>query len=504
MEGQSPSSESAEAPAAGAPRPGSSRAPWIIVGVLAVVIVLLLASFALGLFSAPSATGATRTLVIGTVLSVSGSLSAFGLDNQNGTDMAVQEINAAGGVNGVPIQIYHQDDKTDPATASSAALTLISQDHVAAIIGATGSGQCSTVLPNAVNNSVFEVSGSCTSPKFSATALTRGWFARTAPSDALQGVVAGYYAYHNRSFTKAAVIGINNAYGTGLATVFANEFKALGGTITPNSPRIVPEISTSYPSYTTDLQAVLGTCPAGTNTPQVVYMVAYPPDGVQLMKDYNSALGANSCWSNVAFMFSEGLFDQTNFINKLVTAGINTTSYQGTAPSAYGGVNGPLYSSWAASYKTKFGVAPTLFTANNYDAVYLIALAAELAGNATGWAIKTHIQYVANGAGPSSVIVHPGEWSKALAAITAGVPVNYEGASGSLNLNATGDPLSGYVVWAVQSGTNQLYNLQIFPESLVTNLVAAKVAQPFPALASFLALPGMVLAEVLQVVVPDR
>src|SRR5207249_264340 len=84
------------------------------------------------------------------------------------------------------------DDSTDPSYAASDATTLVSQDHVDAIIGATGSGMCAAILPVAKLNGVFELSPSCTCAAFTDLSYTGGWFGRTAPSDELQAVVGGY------------------------------------------------------------------------------------------------------------------------------------------------------------------------------------------------------------------------------------------------------------------------------------------------------------------------
>jgi ABC-type branched-subunit amino acid transport system substrate-binding protein len=484
MEEQQPSSGSASP----TPAPKSRRTLWAVIAVVVVVVLVLVAAVLAGLFNPPPAK--VTVLRIGTILSKTGSLSAYGTDNENGTQMAVDEINAAGGVLGNPIAVTHLDDNTNPATAASDARTEISQNNVAAIVGATGSGQCSTIVPVAANNSVVEVSASCTSPKFSNQSLTKGWFFRTAPSDALQGVVAASYAYTNLSQRRAAVIGINNAYGTGLSTVFANSFTHLGGTLT-SPARIVDEIGSGATDYTTDLVALLGTSPA----PQFVYVVAYPPDGVKLMEDWNTGLAAHPSWKGVNFTFSEGLYDST-FINPLVTAGVNVSAFLGTAPSAYGGLHGPQYLSWKANYTTKFHVAPTLFTANAYDAVYLIALSAQKAGDASGASVKANLIAVSKGPGTN---VYPGTWATGLAALKAGQAVNYEGASGSVNLNANGDPTSGYVVWNVTK-SNSLSIKEIYPESLVLSLVSSIGASSVSVQSVLPVIHGSTLTDLLQAV----
>jgi ABC-type branched-subunit amino acid transport system substrate-binding protein len=466
--------EESQPPPAEAPKPApKGKGLWIGIAVVVVVVVVLLAAVLGGLFGPPE----ERVLKVGTVLSITGSLAAFGGKNRQGVILAAEEINTAGGVLGQAIQLFHQDDQTLPDPARAAASTLISQNRVDAIIGATGSGQCATVVAVAKANGVFEVSGSCTSPVFSNTSVTDGWWARTAPSDALQGVVAAEYLATNLSYARAAVIGIDNPYGRGLAQVFFDNFERFGGSMVAN-PEIVPGIVSGSPppDYTTNLETILNTAPA----PEVLYIVAYPPEGIQIVKNFETAKGANPAWASIDLVFSEGVFDQTGFLDVLAGAPNNYTiaPYFGTAPSAYGGLTGPNYDAWASDYDARWGGAPGLFDDNNYDAMYLIALAAQAAGSATGAAIKSKIFDVAN---PPGTKVYPGQWTQALAALTASGDVDYEGSSGSVNIDSLGDPLSGYIVWGVNDTTDRWEVDEIYPEALVVSLLPAPPALIPPA-----------------------
>ncbi|MGQ0796461.1 MAG: ABC transporter substrate-binding protein [Methanobacteriota archaeon] len=459
-------------PSGEAPKPApKGKGLWIGIAVVVVVVVVLLAALLGGLFGIPE----ERVLKIGTVLSITGTLAAFGTKNRQGVTMAVEEINAAGGVLGQSIQLFHQDDNTRPETARSAASTLVSQNRVDAIIGATGSGQCSTVIEVAKANGVFEISGSCTSPRFSNDTLTEDWWARTAPSDALQGVVAASYAHStnpgNLSFVRAAVIGIDNAYGVGLAEVFHDNFIRFGGTMVAPA-EIVPEIVTGSPppDYTTNLETILNTNPP----PEVLYIVAYPPEGIQIIKNFETAKGANPTWANIQLLFSEGIFEQAAFLDVLRNPpnSYDISAYLGTAPSAYGGVRGGDYAGWAADYQTRWGAAPGLFDDNNYDGAYLVALAAQKGGSATGATIRANIVSVAN---PPGTKIFPGEWAKAGSLLANGTDIDYEGASGAVNIDNLGDPLSGYIVWGVNA-TGKAVNREIFPEPLVVSLLPAPSA----------------------------
>ncbi len=166
---------------------------------------------------------------IGTVMSITGSLALFGYDDQNGTDLAANQINAQGGIRGTQLTMVHQDDATDPTTGASAAQAEITAG-VQAIVGSLASSVSQAVFAKVVPAGIIEISPASTSPYFT-TADTTDQFWRTVASDALQGQAAAYYAYNFAGYRKMSVMYINNAYGQGLSSVFISAFKARGGTI---------------------------------------------------------------------------------------------------------------------------------------------------------------------------------------------------------------------------------------------------------------------------------
>src|SRR5205823_326437 len=212
MEEQSSSSGEAPKPA---PR---GRALWIVVAVLIVIVVVVLAAAVGGLFS-PTAP-AKPQLRIGVLLSQTGALSQYGPGDTKGAKLAMDQINAAGGVLGQPLLEFVEDDQTDSTAAVAAPTKLITVNHVNAIVGAQFSGGSIPIVSSvAKKNFVPMVSPSATSPALSNLTLTGGYFFRTAPSDALQGVVAANYLYGNLSYRYIAVIARDDSYGRGLAGV---------------------------------------------------------------------------------------------------------------------------------------------------------------------------------------------------------------------------------------------------------------------------------------------
>src|SRR2546428_6797514 len=146
-----------EEPTPSGPKPApKSRAVWIAVAVIVVIVVVVLAAVLGGVFAPP----AKPALRIGTLLSLTGGLSLFGPGDTKGANMAVEEINAAGGVLGQPIQVFNEDDQTQSTAAAAATTKLITQNHVNAIVGPQFSGGTLPSSEIAATTAVFMFSPS--------------------------------------------------------------------------------------------------------------------------------------------------------------------------------------------------------------------------------------------------------------------------------------------------------------------------------------------------------
>ena len=125
---------------------------------------------------------------------------------------------------------------------------------------------------------------------------------------------------------------------------------------------------------------------------------------------------------------------------------------KGTAPT--GGPGTTSSQAWEASYIAEYGALPTVpFVAETYDATICLALAAEAAGSTDGVAIRDALRQVCGGGGEIAVAGVEGV-AAALAAVRAGNTVNYEGAATSVDWDANGDVLTGFIgIWQYQDGT---------------------------------------------------
>ena len=212
----------------------------------------------------------------------------------------------------------------------------------------------------------------------------------------------------------------------------------------------------------TNFDADLTTLFSGGSS-NAVYFVGFPGEGLIVMSNWQAGLSSNPSWDR-PWIFSEGLQSQA-FIDQLnqPSVGVNVTRILGTAPVS---PFGAIHDTFVAQYKARFfNQVPVLYADYTYDAVYLIALAAQKGGSVNGTSIKANLWNVSNAPG---TIIKPGQWAAAVTALnTTGGDVNWEGAAGSENFDANGDVRGSYEVWGVNS-TFKIYRVAFIPESIIT------------------------------------
>lgn|GEM_PF-106858 len=181
-----------------------------------------------------SATPAPDTVVkdgipLGLVASQNGELKPWGEDSVRGAKLAVEEFNAAGGVDGKKISLYIEDSNSKPETGKSAAEKLVSDDKVIGLIGEVASGITAQMGTVAKEKNVPLVAVGATR-----TDLTKGQpnIFRVCYTDAFQGPVMAKFAYEQLKLRNVALItDKKQPYSTGLSDSFRAYFTKLGGTI---------------------------------------------------------------------------------------------------------------------------------------------------------------------------------------------------------------------------------------------------------------------------------
>ncbi len=423
------------------PVKGGSKAWMAVVGVIIAIIIIIAALWAAGVF-APAEEEA-GPIKVGVILPVSGPLDWLGAPMVDAANLAEEEINAQGGVLGRTLELVHCDSQTTPAGGSACATTLILAEGVVAIVGAASSGVSQAVTTVTFENRIVQVSPASTSNLFTtievdysdANAISPiwdkevpGYFWRTAPSDDLQGQVLFILSEDNPGWVNVSIISVNNPYGKGLAGYFADLFTDGGGNIVG-----WVNYTEQQADYTSDLQLL------ANGNPDAVLFVGYPGDGLTVMQNWEAK--KNDPGWGWDWFWSEGLKSETFLVN-LKNANIDVSGIDGTAP-VFTGAN---YGTFRDNYFTSFDREPEVFDAHTYDAVYLIAAAIERGGSADAETIRTNLEAVGGGSG---TVVKPTEWAKIVTELEAGRQINYEGASGSIDFNQVGEPLSDYEIWKI-------------------------------------------------------
>ena len=373
-----------------------------------------------------AAAPATADVKIGSLGAITGPIVSLVKEINLAEQAAIDEINAGGGINGDKAVIVFGDTGCNSQTAVDAANKLVNIEQVVGIAGALCSGATIPAASNvAVPAGVVMISPASTSPEIT-DLKDNDYLYRTAPSDAFQGGVLAKLVL-SKGIKKVALTYINNDYGVGLAGTFRSTYKAMGGVITAD--QVHEEKKQSYRSELASL--------ASGGSSKLVIIAMGEGSGMTMIRQsleggmFDTFIGADGMHTD---KMVEGL-GADNVRGKL----------WGTLPSAK---PSKQLDNFKAMYgdgkKFKFG---SPFTAQGYDAVMLVALAAQMAGSSDRTAIRDNLRKVANAPG---MIVGPGEWAKAVAAIKAGKDINYEGASGSHEFDAKGEVAGVFAEYQVQ------------------------------------------------------
>ena len=356
------------------------------------------------------------TLVLGTLLPATGDLAFLGPPEFAGVEMALADIDAAGGVLGAPVT-YLEGDSGDTTTdiASQTVDSHLAQG-VQAIIGAASSGVSLTVIDKITSNGVVQFSPANTAPALT-TYEDNGLYFRNSPSDVLQGAVIAAQAVDS-GITKMAVIARQDPYGEGLAAATAKDFEAAGGTVTSNL--LYDPAAPSFEAEVAEIKA---------GGPEAVAVIGFE-ESVKLIQE----------------MIKQGVGPQDIQIY-LVDGNLSATAFENFPADTMKGVIGTIPTGSVdlqAFYDKMAEFDPSLtdftYGPQSYDAAMVIALAAEAAGCADGTAIAAELPNVAGNGGEKC-----STYADCVALIQAGTDIDYEGVTGSVDFNEYGDLAEGTI-----------------------------------------------------------
>ena len=351
------------------------RKTFVVIACLA-----LLGSISCHKGEAPSAPE-TGNIRIGVLADLSGQSSAIGRSIKDGVELARDEINQAGGINGRQLETVEVDDKGAPELAASAATYLATtQNKAHALIGECSRGICLAAAPKAQDAQVPMIVLSAADAKVTQPG---NYIFNIAQLDTVQGKQMGTYAANNLKAKTAAILYEEGSdYGAGLAQAFADEFGKLGGQVASRQ---------TYNTAAQNFNQLLTTVQAAN--PDVIYIPAQSNAVATIAKEAKQMglksvlLGADG-WNNPALLSAAGNAFDGAYI---------TGQYSADDPSQEG-------RAFSSAYQKRFGKSPDQAAALAYDVVKLIADALKRAGSSDRAKLRDALAQTAKFAGRSGTI----------------------------------------------------------------------------------------------------
>jgi branched-chain amino acid transport system substrate-binding protein len=364
-------------------------------------IAFALSTYGVLSWSALSAAAENGPITIGVVLPLTGGAAHWGIPPRNAAEMAVDEINSAGGIGGRKLALMVEDDRCQPADGVSAFDKITAAANPPVVLGAVCSSVTLAIAPLAEARKTALISPASTTPKLTDAG---DFIFRVIPSGTLRAKVFAEYLYNERGLRKLAVLYINNEGGIGGASSFKAQFTRLGGTIV---------LEETYPQGATDIRAPLTKIKAANV--DGVMVGSYPPDTVLVLQQARElALQQPLFLTTEAVQNLEVLREARDAANGVVY--ILAAPAVGEAPERF-----------AAAYEAKFGKKPELFAAEGYDIVRLIAqaIAATNGTPLSGSNIRDFLYQVRN----------------------------YAGASGAITFDKNGDVIKPFAIMTIEAGS---------------------------------------------------
>ena len=313
--------------------------------------------FACALVTLTFARATEEPIRIGEYASITGKEASLGQSSHNGTMMAIDDLNAAGGVLGRPLLLITEDTQSKPGESATAAKKLISRDKVVALLGEVASSRSLEAAPVAQLAKVPMISPASTNPKVTETG---NYIFRTCFIDPFQGPVMAKFAQEKlRAKRVALIVSNSSAYSIGLAKFFREAFTANGGTIV---------LEQKYAEGDKDFKAQLTAIKAAGV--DAVFNPGYYNEGALIVlqaRDLGLTLpifGADS-WEAEALIELGG---------KAIEGAYLCSHYSPADPS-------PRVQNFVQAYKKRFGSTPDSNASLGYDSVLVLVDAIKRAGS---------------------------------------------------------------------------------------------------------------------------
>ncbi|HHW46933.1 MAG TPA: ABC transporter substrate-binding protein [Clostridiales bacterium] len=317
---------------------------------------------------------------IGVNYELSGGVATYGQSSVEGIELAIKEINEAGGVNGKQIQLVKYDNKSEEAEATTLASKLMTQDKVVAVLGPATSGSFKATIPVAIKNKIPVISGSATADDVTVDENgVKEYAFRICFNDSYQGTGMANYALKNLSKSKAVVIMDSSSdYGKGLAENFVKTFEAGGGTIVAQE---------AYVKGDTDFNAIL-TSIKGKDF-DVIFIPGYYEEAGLIIKQ------ARAQGIDVPILGADG-FDSPVLAQLAGADALNEVYFSNHYSSLD---QDPVVQNFISLFKKEYNKEPDAFNALGYDLAKFVVDGIKRAEKLDGESLKNALESTENFAG---------------------------------------------------------------------------------------------------------
>lgn len=345
--------------------------------------------------------GSSETIRVGEFASLTGNEATFGVSSHEGTLLAVEEINAAGGLLGKKIELLTEDNRSTPGESSNAVNKLISKDGVVAILGEVASSRSLEAGPICQGAKIPMISPASTNPDVTKVG---DYVFRACFTDLFQGAALANFATQKLNAKKIAILtDVKSDYSKGLAKCFKEKYLADGG-------QILTELD--FSTADKDFKAQLTTIK--NENPDAVFVPGY----------YNEialiSIQAKQIGLNVPLFGGDGWES-----SKLLEIGKDAVNGNYFSTHAAADQGTPKMNAFVEAYKKRFnGKAPDVMAVLGYDSMLMLADGIKRAGSTDPAALRD-----------------------ALAATK-----DLEGASGTFSLNASRDAVKALVFIKIENG----------------------------------------------------
>jgi ABC-type branched-subunit amino acid transport system substrate-binding protein len=374
--------------------------------------------------SAP-ATG-DGTLALGTLLPQTGSLAFLGPPEFAGVHLAVDEINAAGGVLGEQVTLSDTDSGDTSTDIASQSVDRLLGEGVDAIIGAASSGVTSTVIDAVTQSDTVMFSPANTSHDFT-DYPDNGLYFRTAPSDVLQGRVMGDLVISD-GYANVGIMALQDPYGEGLAENIQISVEDGGGEIAGGEAIIYDPNAANYTTEVTDM---------ASRTPDAIVLVGFAETLTIIPELINQGIGPQ----DVPLYFVDG--NLSNYGTQLPAGTLEGN--KGTLPGAE-----TTTDFQARLLEVDPNLADFSYGPESYDAAILIALAAVAAEDDGGPSIGSRLVDISKEGEKCT------SFEECVGLLEDGEDIDYDGASGPVEFSDVGDPTQA-TIGIYQYGPDNTY-----------------------------------------------